>query len=81
MKDTKNYEYGSAQGNKNRAKAKQVGFPMLNKEYERIELQNSSGMKVCFEFPKNAETSAGIAQEVRAILSDELRDSLRKNVG
>ena len=81
MKTYENHEYESAHMNTNRRRAMQAGVPMESKEYDRIEMKNSSGMRVCFEFPKNTELNARVAQEVKAILSDELRDSLRKNVG
>lgn len=47
-------------------------------EYDRIERQTESGMKVCLEFPRTGTNGAQIAREVKDILSGTLRESLNK---
>ena len=77
-----NREYGSARKNNNVTKIVRMEFPMSDREYEYIEMEDSAKMKIRFEFPtKKTERDVGIGQEVKTILSGELRDSLRKNVG
>ena len=51
---------------------------MNEPEYERIERQTESDMKVCLEFPKTGTNGAQIAREVKDILSGTLRESLDK---
>lgn len=51
---------------------------MQNAGYEQIEVSNVSEIKLCFEFPKSTENDKKILEEVRAILSGELRDTVRK---
>ena len=51
---------------------------MQNTEYEQIEVSITSGIKLCFEFPKSTEDGEKIRKEVRDILSGELRDTIRK---
>lgn len=80
MNTHENHEYESAYGHSNKTRFMQAGASM-KKEYDCIMIENSAGMKICFEFPKEAESNEEIAREVKAILSDELRDSLRKNAG
>lgn len=53
---------------------------MYDMEYEQIEVSSTSGIKLCFEFPKSIENGEKILKEVRAILAGELRDMIRKNV-
>lgn len=77
---TQKHEYELNARNKNKIKAMQTGATM-QAEYDQIVMEDVSGMKICLEFPKNTERDERVEQEVKAILSDELRDSLRRQVG
>lgn len=77
-----NYDtYGHDFANNNIVKNYSSELHMENHSYDRSEMVASDGMRICFEFPQNVENDDEILQEVRAILSGELRDCLEKCVG
>lgn len=73
--------YGTIFVNSNIAKNDSCELHMENHGYERTEVVTSAGMKICFEFPQSVQNEKEIVQEVRSILSGELRDCMEKCVG
>ena len=75
-------EYKTLNENKDKKNiiAMQTGAVMENK-FDQVLMEDVSGMKICFEFPTNTPKDERIEQEIKAILSGELRDSLQKNAG
>ena len=77
-----NREYSSVRKNSNVTKSVRMEFPMQDRDYAYIEMEDSAGIKIRFEFPaRKTERDLGIEHEVKDILSGELRNSLRKNAG
>lgn len=64
--------------NKDTTKVIQGKFCMAESRYEHFETRNESGMRICFEFPKDSANRDDIVQEVKAILEGELREALHR---
>lgn len=74
--------YDSAVRNTDEKRIIEADFAMKELAYDRIERQDPSGVKVTMEFPRNPKLDGEkILQEVRAILSGSLRESLGKASG
>lgn len=80
--DAKNYlAYAANSMNMDTTKVIQGKFYMDESSYERFETRNESGIRICFEFPKDSVNRDDIVQEVKAILEGELREALHKAAG
>ena len=74
--------YDSAVRNTDEKRIIEADFIMNEPAYDHIERQDPSGVKVTMEFPRNPKLDGEkILQEVRAILSGSLRESLDKASG
>lgn len=78
----KRYEaYGTGSLNKDTTNVIRGKFRMEESGYTRFETKNESGIRICFEFPKNSTNGELVVQEVKAILEGELKESLHKVAG
>lgn len=81
MADERYSTYKTGNRNKDTTKVIQGKFYMDETSYERFETRNESGIRICFEFPKDSVNRDDIVQEVKAILEGELREALHKAAG
>lgn len=74
--------YDSAVRNTDEKRIIEADFAMKEPAYDRIEKQDPSGVSVIMEFPRNPKIDGEkILQEVRAILSGTLRETMGKASG
>lgn len=73
--------YRSDLANKLITKSSGGGLSVENVNYDKIEMVTTRGVKISFEFPQSVQNENEIVQEVRSILSGELRDSMEKCIG
>lgn len=67
----------NGKGNMNRMKMISVGDSMENKKYDTVKIKRN-GMQINLEFPPKSARDYMIEQEVKAIISGELKEKSRK---
>lgn len=69
--------YGENMNNIDSKRKLSMGGPMENKKYDTIKIKRN-GMQINFEFPPKSARDELIEQEVKAIISGELKEKSRK---
>lgn len=73
----KSSTYNEMTKNKDIKNAIFVGSSMENKKYDTVKIKRE-GMQISFEFPPKSARDQLIEQEVKAIISGELKEKTRK---
>lgn len=69
--------YAKPSGNNHIKKLVLAGGKMPDKKYDTVKIKRS-GMQISFEFPPKSARDQIIEQEVKAIISEELRERSRE---